>query len=67
MLVFDRYNYIFMGDESELGYYMIRISNFVLFFTTIFILGVFNLYLKDLFYSEGDKGTTPKLLLMLFL
>ena len=64
MLVFDRYNYIFMGDESELGYYMIRISNFVLFFTTIFILGVFNLYLKDLFYSEGDKGTTPKLLLI---
>ena len=64
MLVFDRYNYIFMGDSSELGYYMIRISNFVLFFTTIFILGVFNFYLKDLFYIDEEDGKTSKLLLL---
>ncbi len=64
MLVFDRYNYIFMGDSSELGYYMIRISNFVLFFTTIFVLGVFNLYLKDLFYINEEDGKTSKLLLL---
>ena len=35
LLVFDRYAYIFRGDVSELGFVMVRVSNFLVFFLTL--------------------------------
>ena len=37
LLVFDRYAYIFRGDTSLTGYYMVRISNFIVFVMTLLI------------------------------
>ena len=31
LLIFDRYSYIFRGDISTLGYWIVRISNFMVF------------------------------------
>ena len=32
LLTFDRFAYIYHGNETTLGYYMVRISNFLAFF-----------------------------------
>ncbi|MBE5912375.1 HD domain-containing phosphohydrolase [Pseudobutyrivibrio sp.] len=48
LLAFDRYAYMFKGDVSPLGYVMVRLSNFMVFFLTSMVVFVFNFYLKDL-------------------
>nr|WP_242828868.1 response regulator [[Eubacterium] cellulosolvens] len=60
LLVFDRYAYIYRGDVSELGWWMVRICNFSVFALTVFIIFAFNLYLSDLMTCEGGLTTTPK-------
>ena len=62
LLAFDRFAYIYRGDVSSAGYYMVRISNFIVFFMTLFLLFAFNLYLNDLFTNEGDLKNTPGIL-----
>ena len=60
ILIFDRYTYIFNGDTSTLGYYMVRISNFMVFFLSMEIVHAFNLYIVDIFKNEGALPTIPK-------
>ncbi len=60
LLIFDRYAYIYRGDVSNLGWWMVRISNFLTFAMTIFILFGFNLYLSDLLTNEGGLASVPK-------
>ena len=60
LLIFDRYAYIFRGDVSSLGWWMVRISNFSVYFLSLFILYAFNLYLQDLFTHEGGLISPPK-------
>ncbi len=60
MLIFDRYAYIYRGDVSELGWWMVRISNFSVFALTLFIVCAFNLYLSDLLIHEGGLSYPPK-------
>ena len=62
LLVFDRFAYIYRGDESTTGFYMVRISNFVVFFMTLFVLDAFNLYLRDVFSNEGGMERSSRLL-----
>ena len=49
----DRYAYIYRGDMSAAGYAMVRISNFLVFVTTITILYTINLYLEDIIGHEA--------------
>ena len=55
----DRYAYIFRGDPSRLGFWMVRISNFLVYFMTLFISHALTLYLCDLFRSEGKLTVFP--------
>jgi hypothetical protein len=48
LLLFDRCAYIYRGDVSELGYYMVRISNFCVYMFSLAASHSFNLYLIDL-------------------
>ena len=59
LLVFERCAYLFRGDASELGYYMVRVSNGLVFFLLIFILDVVTQYLKDLLLNEGGLRSVP--------
>ena len=59
LLLFDRFAYIYRGDASTVGYWMVRISNFAVFFLTIFVLFAFNLYLIDLFKEKWKQNTVP--------
>ena len=56
LLLFDRESYIFRGNESDLGYFMVRFSNGMVFFMSIFIPHLVTQYLKDL-YQQNDPYT----------
>ena len=52
LMIADRFAYIYRGDISRLGYWMVRICNFLVFALTLCILFAFNRYLEDLFTNE---------------
>ena len=60
LLWFDRLAYIYRGDTSDLGYVMVRLSNFMVFFLTSCVVFGFNLYLCDLLLNEGEMETLPR-------
>ena len=59
LLIFDRYAYIFRGNVTFTGYWMVRISNFAVFFLTLAILFFYVMYLSDLLVSDGKIGKVP--------
>ena len=63
LLISDRYAYIFRGDTSTLGYWMVRISNFLVFSLSLVTLWTFTVYLTDLYLNEGGMKKAPKLLM----
>ncbi len=60
LLIMDRYAYIFRGNTTSLGWWMVRISNFFVFFFSICIIHAFTLYLGDLMVNEGGLKTIPR-------
>ncbi len=60
LLGFDRAAYTYSGDVSRLGFVMVRLSNFMVFFLTSAIVLNFNLYLMDLIASSGEKSDSIK-------
>jgi len=60
LLLSDRFAYIYRGDTSALGFWMVRISNFLVYFMTLYIAHALTLYLIDLFRNEGKMPTFPK-------
>ena len=64
LLIMDRYAYIYRGNTTELGWWMVRISNFSVFLFSHCILHAFTLYLCDLFTNEGGLKTIPRRLLV---
>lgn len=59
LLLFDRFAYIYRGDVSTTGYWMVRISNFGVFLLTILVLFAFNLYLVELFREKWKDHAVP--------
>ncbi|SDB50934.1 HD domain-containing protein [Pseudobutyrivibrio sp. YE44] len=59
LLFFDRLAYIYSGDTSRLGYYMVRISNFFVFFLTAWIVLGFNFYVIYLVCGIGKVRPVP--------
>lgn len=64
LLWFDRLAYIFAGDTSPSGYYMVRFCNFMVFFLTPAIVLGFNLFICDYLYVEGKLYPLPKRLIL---
>ena len=62
LLLADRYAYIFRGDESTLGLWMVRISNFVSFLMAVSIVFFYNALLKEMIRGMLKKEKVPKLL-----
>jgi len=59
LLIMDRFAYLYRGDTSTLGWWMVRISNFSVYFFSLCIIHAFNLYLCDLFTNEGGLKKLP--------
>ena len=65
LLVFDRYAYIYRGNTSETGYWMVRISNFIVFIMTLMIDWGFNHYIIDIVMDETEVKKVPVRLKMI--
>ena len=59
LMVADRYAYIYRGDETVTGYYMVRISNFVTFLCPLLIAHSYNWYISDFIKSKVADLKTP--------
>ncbi len=59
LLISDRFAYTFRGDTSEPGYWMVRISNYLVFCMTLAITHAINLYTYDILMNEGGLKKTP--------
>ena len=60
LLLFDRWAYIYRGNTTSLGWWMVRISNFFVFFLTLLVVYGVNMYLGDLFTHEGGMEKAPR-------
>ena len=55
----DRLAYIYRGNTTELGWFMVRFTNFTVYFFTVFIIYGFNVYLIDLFVTKSKSKKIP--------
>ena len=60
LLISDRRAYIYRGEASAFGWWLVRISNFLVFFLTLVVIFGFNLYLTDLYKHEGRLEVIPR-------
>lgn len=60
LLIMDRFAYIYRGDPSTLGWWMVRISNFSVYLFSLCILHAFSLYLGNLYTNEGGLSRVPR-------
>lgn len=60
LLICDRFAYLYRGDASTTGYWMVRISNFMVYLCSLAMPLVLTLYLRDLYRNEGGLTSTPK-------
>ena len=60
LLAFDRFAYQYHGDPSTTGYWMVRLSNFMVYFLSLFLAYRFTQYLCDLYTNEGGLPRVPK-------
>ena len=60
LLLMDRWAYLYHGNVSVTGYWMVRISNFAVFILSLFVLHAFNLYASDLYRNEGGLKKIPR-------
>jgi signal transduction histidine kinase/DNA-binding NarL/FixJ family response regulator len=49
LLMWDRYAYIYRGDASDMGFWMVRIANFLVYYLSLVLLMFFNGYLMQMF------------------
>lgn len=64
LLICDRFAYIYRGDLSTLGFWMVRFCNFFVYFFSLTIVHAFNSYLIDLYMHEGKLKKIPVRLLI---
>ena len=62
LLIFDRIAYIYRGDISEKGYWMVRISNFLVYMLSLYVSHAFNVYLLDIIKTTVKPKKPPILL-----
>lgn len=58
----DRNAYIFRGNTTQLGYYMVRITNFIVFAFLFIILDSFNTYMLSYLEQFGENDKSIKIL-----
>ena len=64
LLLFDRIAYIYRGVLGNKAYWMVTVSNFMVYFLTLIILHQTTLYLMDLYRNEGKLKVLPKRLMV---
>ena len=67
LLIFEMFSYIYRGDRSELGYWMVRVGNFMTFAMMPVLMGGFAYYLNDLLKNDVGLKKTPKRLKSIYI
>ena len=62
LLLFDRFSYIYRGDTSTLGFWMVRIGNGAVYALSLVIPFFVTRYLEDMYLNDFKIGRTPKML-----
>ncbi len=60
LLFFDRLAYIYSGMEGKKGFVLVRLSNFMVFFLTAWVVFGFNLYIVDMLRRDDTKELVIK-------
>ncbi len=60
LLAFDRYAYIYRGVEGQTAWWMVRVSNFMVYLLPLVTVIGFNLYISAILFLEGDTTEKPK-------
>ncbi len=66
LLIFEMFSYVYRGDRSELGYWMVRIGNFMTFAMMPILIGGFTHYLSDLLRNDVGLKELPKRLKVIY-
>ena len=61
LMLFDRFAYIYSGNESFLGFWVVRISNLAVFMLILNFLHAINIYITDLFANTLKVRTGCRL------
>ena len=59
LLFFDRLSYFYSGDMTDFGFWMTRITNFIVFMVTLAFLHATNCYIADLSMNELNLKRFP--------
>ena len=59
LLIFDRLSYLYRGDVSTYGGFMVRLSNGMCYFLMLLIPLLVTHFMQDLYRNEGKLGKTP--------
>ncbi|WP_303805800.1 HD-GYP domain-containing protein [Ruminococcus flavefaciens] len=59
LLISERMSYHYRGDTRQIGYYMVRISNFLVFSLILGIIFTFTLYLINVYINDGGMEKPP--------
>ncbi|MBR5372690.1 MAG: HD domain-containing protein [Oscillospiraceae bacterium] len=60
LLASERFAYLYRGGSGTFAYYAVRVSNFLVYASILFVIAAFNKYLRDLFTHEGRLPESPK-------
>ncbi len=67
LLLGENFGEVFYGDTSTTGFWMVRISNFVVFLATLLVVHSFALYLWDVFRIDLKIPAPRRLWLVMFI
>lgn len=67
LLIAENLGEFFYGDTSATGYWMVRASNFCVFFTTLMVILAFTVYLMDIFRVDLKLPVPKRLWAALFI
>ncbi len=59
LLIFERFSYIYRGDMSELGYWMVRVGNFMTFAMMPILMIGLTYYIHDILKNDVGLKKTP--------
>lgn len=62
LLLADRYAYLYRGNTGISGFWMVRITNFLVYFLSLYITHSVSLYYTDLLENEGGMTKRPLLI-----
>ena len=59
LLSFDRFAYFFRGKEDNTAFWMVRISNFMVYLLVLAVILIFTFYIIDFYCHEGGAESPP--------